>query len=389
VHCAADACDTQLFALLASPCTAGVSSADFLFPKSTNKQVCFCSCSAGAAIVSSARTIKAGGKGSSSSRSRGSTEVQPEWVPLLPEARSVLLAALVHEHEGSPLQGIQHAVQLLSTAAGQAGTAWVEQQQGKTGKQQKQQQSKASSSKQAAKSTASSSSSDSASADYTPLLTLPVLKALLASCVDAVTDEQSEVADEAAAAAAGNAIADLMSQLLGCNLLQLLDHQQQQQAPAASPLPALVLPDAEAWTLLVRLFGAAGRYKWVAGLVSAAMKGQLPLAQPSTAAAAAAAGGPSRWSAGDLQCVLAAAAAVWLSVRCPGLVLAMLDALAAAGGRWLDNAQLARAVDAATCTEVSGGLQTCCLCDVALFVYLELPSHTKCICMLSAQHMIS
>jgi hypothetical protein len=106
----------------------------------------------------------------------------------------------------------------------------------------------------------------------------------------------------------------------------------------------------------VRLFGAAGRYKWVAGLVSAATRAQLSLAEPGTVPAAAAAAGPSRWSAGALQCVLAAAADVWLSVRCPGLVLAMLDALAAAGGSSLDNAQLARAVDAATCTEVSGGL---------------------------------
>uniref|UniRef100_A0A383WIR3 Uncharacterized protein n=1 Tax=Tetradesmus obliquus TaxID=3088 RepID=A0A383WIR3_TETOB len=314
---------------------------------------------AGAAIVSSARTIQAGGKGSSSRSSRGSADVAPEWVPLLPEARAVLLAALVHEQQGSPLQGISHAVQLLSQAAGQARTAWVEQQQqpsqqqGKTGKQSKQQQGKASGSKQAAKSTGSSSISEPAGADYTQLLTLPVLQALLAACVDAVTDEQGKVADEAAAAAAGNAVADLMSLLLGRSLLQLVDQRQRQQQQGAAPssLPALVLPDAQAWSLLVQLLGAAGRYSWVAGLVSAAARGTLPLAECDTAAAAAAAvAGPRRWSAGDLQCMLSAAAGVWLSAGCPGLVLAMLDALAAAGGSSLDNAQLAWAV-----TEATGG----------------------------------
>uniref|UniRef100_A0A383W2K9 Uncharacterized protein n=1 Tax=Tetradesmus obliquus TaxID=3088 RepID=A0A383W2K9_TETOB len=306
---------------------------------------------------------QAGGKGNSSGSSKGGADVAPEWVPLLPEARAVLLAALVHEQQGSPLQGISHAVQLLSQAAGQARAAWVQQQQqqqqpsqpqGKAGKQQKQQQGKASGSKQAAKTTSSSTSSELAGADYTQLLTLPVLQALLAACVDAVTDEQGEVADEAAAAAAGNAVADLMSLLLGRSLLQLLDQrqQQQQQGPAPSSLPALVLPDAQAWSLLVRLLGAAGRYSWVAGLVSAATRGQLPLAECDTAAAAAAAAPaaavPRGWSAGDLQCVLAAAAGVWLSARCPGLVLAMLDALAAAGGSSLDNAQLPWAVIEAT-----------------------------------------
>jgi hypothetical protein len=290
----------------------------------------------------------------------------------------VLLAALVHEHEGNALQGIQHAVQLLSQAATQARVAWVDQQQHSTnsqqqskaaaGKQPKQQQSKASGGKQAARSAANASSSraDVSAADYTALLSLPALKALLAACLDAVTDEQGEVADESAALAAGNVVADLMSQLLGGSLLQTLDQQSQQEpATAAAPsssssssaLPALVTPDAEAWALLVQLFGAAGRYKWVAGIVSAATRGQLPLATQGSSrnTAAAAAAGSGNWSASDLQCVLAAAAGVWLSARCPGLVLAMLDALAAAGGRTLDNARLAAAVIAVTSAGVSAG----------------------------------
>jgi hypothetical protein len=81
----------------------------------------------------------------------------------------------------------------------------------------------------------------------------------------------------------------------------------------------------------------------VAGLVSAATRGQLPLAEPGS------------WPAAALQCALASAAEVWLSVRCPGLVLAMLDALAAAGGSSLDNAQLAAAVNTATSAGVSAG----------------------------------
>jgi hypothetical protein len=268
--------------------------------------------------------------------------MQSEWVPLLPEARVVLLAALVHEHERNALQGIQHAVQLLSQAATQARVAWVEKQQQQqsansqqqskaaAGKQAKQQQGKTTGGRQAARSAAnaSSSSANVSAADYTALLSLPELKALLATCIDAVTDEQGEVLDKSAALAAGNAAADLMSQLLGCSLLQMLD-QQSQQGPAtgaapssSSALPALVTPDAEAWALLVLLFGAAGRYKWVAGIVSAATRGQLPLATQGAShntAAAAAAEGSGSWSASDLQCVLAAAAGVWMSARCPGV----------------------------------------------------------------------
>jgi hypothetical protein len=345
--------------------------------------------------VSSARTTQAGGKGNSNKGNKGISDMQSEWVPLLPEARVVLLAALVHEHEGNALQGIQHAVQLLSQAAVQARAAWVEQQQqqqqqqssnsqqqGKAaaGKQSKQQQGKASGGKQAARSAAiaSSKSADASAADYTALLSLPVLKALLAACIDAVTDEQGELCDEPAALAAGNAAADLMSQLLGCSLLVMLDQQSQQgPATAAAPsssssaLPALVTPDSEAWALLVQLFGAAGRYKWVAEIVSAATRGQLPVATPGAShkptAAAAAAGGSGSWSASDLQCVLAAAAGVWLPARCPGLVLAMLDALAAAGGTTLDNARLAAAVNEVTLSGVSAGWTTAAVC-VCVFV---------------------
>jgi hypothetical protein len=351
---------------------------------------------AGAGIVSSARTIQAGGKGSSSrGNSRNSADSQPEWVPWLPEARAALLAVLVHEHEGSALQGIQHAVQLLSQTATQARAAWVEQRQqqsgqgqqnskaaaGKQQKQQKQQPGKAAGGKQASKGArnAGSSSADVSAVNYTALLSLPVLKALLAACNDAVTDEGGEVVNEAAALAAGNAVADLMSQLLGCSLLQMLD-QQTQQGPAAAPgtrnaLPALVTPDAEAWALLVQLFGAAGRFKWVAGIVSAAIRGQLPLAGSNHLSAAAAAGASGTWSASELQCVLAAAADEWLAARCPGLVLAMLDVLAAAGGSSLDNARLAAAVNAATTAGVSAesaSADVCLCCQLKLQAMLLL-----------------
>jgi hypothetical protein len=119
-------------------------------------------------------------------------------------------------------------------------------------------------------------------------------------------------------------------------------------------LPTLVVPDAASYTLLVRLFGAAGHYEKVAGLVNAALRGQLPLASAPTAAASST-NWAGTWPAGSLQALLAASVGVWSAAGRPGLGLAMLDGLPAAGHMSLDCPQLAAALLTIVDAEVRGG----------------------------------
>jgi hypothetical protein len=106
--------------------------------------------------------------------------------------------------------------------------------------------------------------------------------------------------------------------------------------------------------LLVRLFGAAGQYDRVAGLVAAALRGQLPLASTANSSSSSSSEAGS-WPAAALQGVLAAAVGVWVAGGRPGLGLAMLDGLPAAGLRRLDCPQLAAALLALVDEQVGGG----------------------------------
>eukprot|EP00775_Hariotina_reticulata_P005776 gene5776-6015_t len=143
------------------------------------------------AVLSSARTILSGGKGSSGSRRATSNMAgRQEWLPLLLEARAVLMAALVREHEDSSevLAGVQHAAHLWAEVVKQARTgqhqvAAADQRpvKGTTSGKKKGQQDTA------------------AGTNYLPLLSLPVLNSYLASCVD----QYSHVAAVVSAAVRG------------------------------------------------------------------------------------------------------------------------------------------------------------------------------------------
>lgn len=236
--------------------------ASYSFSARADTSICLCCCTAGADVVSAAYTIQSGGKGSSGRKGHHAT--QQEWIPLLPEACSALMAVLVQEHECDSLQGTLHAVQLLLYREGQqARVTMVEQQKAdccsmhsnRKGQARSSNSRKAAAGKPALKHSGSSNNSSGPDTAM-PLVSLPVLKALLAACVDAVTIEQDALAAEAAAFAAANAVADLLQQMMGCSLEQLLA----KHGPGEinSMLPALLVPDAEAYSLLVQLFGLEG-----------------------------------------------------------------------------------------------------------------------------------
>jgi hypothetical protein len=294
--------------------------------------------------VSSARTILAGGKGSSSS-------TKHEWVPLLPEARAALLPVLLHVSQPDLQQGVMATAAVVAEAAAHARS----KQQGhlQSTKEANDQPQAASKKKKGGAASSSSNKTQtsvadsSSSCDYTPLLELSVVNGWLAAVLDLLQQQESEGRlDAAAASTAGHAAASLMGQLMG-QQLPLLGGKTTTSSSSSSGeavLPALVVPDAASYALLVRLFGAAGQYDRVAGLVSAALRGQLPLATTTGSSSSSSSSQAGSWPAAALQAVLAAAVAVWAAAGRPGLGLAMLDGLPAAGMSRLDCPQLAAAL---------------------------------------------
>jgi hypothetical protein len=314
-----------------------------------------CCLLAGLKVVKSARTILTGGKSSSSSSSS-----KHEWVPLLSEARAALLSVLLHDSQPDLQQGVMATAAVMAEAAAQARSkqGHLQQQQQDTTEQQqaagkKKKGSAAGNSSRGRQ--GSSADSSSSSADYTPLLELPVLNGWLAAVLDLLQQQEAEGRlDAAAASTAGHAAASLVGQLMGQQMPLLAAKSTTSSSSGGDAvLPALVVPDAASYAMLVRLFGAAGQYDRVAGLVAAALRGQLPLAS-TTGSSSSAAGS---WPAGALQGVLAAAVGVWASAGRPGLALAMLDGLPAAGLARLDCPQLAAALLALVDAQV--GLQHC------------------------------
>lgn len=128
-----------------------------------------------------------------------------------------------------------------------------------------------------------------------------------------------------------------------------------------SAVPALLLPDAATYGCFTQLFGAAGMYNQVLQLTIQALRQQLPLASTSSSNSSSDSSGntgststgKSRWTAADLQCVLASAACAWLAAGQQQTALAMLDGLVAAGYNRLDSPVLAEAVCHALDKDVS------------------------------------
>eukprot|EP00775_Hariotina_reticulata_P012898 gene12898-13024_t len=155
------------------------------------------------AVLSSARTVTYGGKGSSGSRRATSSMAERhEWLPLLSEAQAVLMAALVSVHQASTsseaLVGVLHAAQLWAEVVKQARTG----QHRAAAADQRPVKGSASGKTKAQQDTAAGTS-------YLPLLSLPVLNSYLAACVDVVRQQQQQSAlgvEEVAAAASTPAV---------------------------------------------------------------------------------------------------------------------------------------------------------------------------------------
>jgi hypothetical protein len=193
------------------------------------------------------------------------------------------------------------------------------------------------------------------------LLELPVLNGWLAAVVDMLQQHESQgLLDTVVASTAGHTAYSLMGQLMG-QQLPLLGNKASNSSSSEDASAALVVPDASTYVLLVRLFGAAGQYDRVAGLISAALRGQLPLATRSDAPASSSSRAGS-WPAAALQVVLAAAVGVWAAAGRPGLALAMLDGLPAAEVATLDSPQLAAALLAVVNDQVSSVCDCACSC---------------------------
>ena len=269
--------------------------------------------SAGLNVVESGRRIMVD-SGSSSSNKRFSsprTSAQ-DWCPVLPAARDVLPAALVHT------QGVGKAVEWLQQQVPR-GTMGREQQQGK-GKN---------------KGVAADRGTSPDRLKPHPVSVTTVNNFLAAAAAESVREAEDSNDISTAAAIVKEAV-EAANELFNYPLAaaQLVAGGDNKQGGGGSS--GFLLPNATSYSLLISLHGAAGDLQCVVDLVMAAVRGQLPL------------GGQQQqhevWSPPAVEVLLSAAADVWLAAGAPDVAVSLLDGLLVAGGRDITQPTLALAM---------------------------------------------
>lgn len=233
------------------------------------------------------------------------------WVPLLPAVRSALLVVLVHT------EGVEAAGKLL--------LSWKED-----GGQQGHGHTAAAGRK--GRAAGSAVGKEAAGPTAPTLLSLPLIKSLLAAAVSVVSVHQQEGADEEGEAAAQAAL-QLANELFKQQLISItMGTAGPVDIAAALPgAPAVSSADAAAtFACLAQLYGAVGDWQQLSGIVAAAAKQQLVGVQ-----------------ADDLQVVLAAAAAALNAAGKHVAAVQLLDGLPAAAVTAVSHQALARQMLAA------------------------------------------
>jgi hypothetical protein len=287
--------------------------------------------SAGLAVVHAAEkvlTTSTGNTGGSGSKKQSSKQQQP-WVPFLPAARAALPAVLVHT-EGVSKTAAMLLHQYEEWQAQQPAAAAAGRKQLKNTKQ--------------AAPAPSNTATAGAAADLPPLLSLPVLNSFFTAAADvanaaaaAAAADEEDAAAEAAADAAADAVR-VAEVLFARQLLQV-----KTGLATGSEHQPLLSPDAQTYAALAQLYSAAGQYKTIASIVTAAVRQQLPLAAAPNSSS----------SRGEMvQTVLAGAAAAWLSAGSAALVPWLLDGVVASGQVSLSHPGLAAALLAAADDEL-------------------------------------
>jgi hypothetical protein len=286
--------------------------------------------SAGLAVVHAAEkvlTTSTGNTGGSGSKKQSSKQQQP-WVPFLPAARAALPAVLVHT------EGVSKTAAMLLHQYEE----WQAQQPAAAAAGRKQQKN----TKQAAPAP-SNTATAGAAADLPPLLSLPVLNSFFTAAADVANAAAAAAAaaaaddEDAAAEAAADAVR-VAEVLFARQLLQV-----KTGLATGSEHQPLLSPDAQTYAALAQLYSAAGQYKTIASIVTAAVRQQLPLAAAPNSSS----------SRGEMvQTVLAGAAAAWLSAGSAALVPWLLDGVVASGQVSLSHPGLAAALLAAADDEL-------------------------------------
>ena len=289
------------------------------------------------AITRTAEVVleKASHDSSRTSRHKGSPQEVTTWVPVLPAARHVLPAVMVHT------QGVTKAAELLleehSRAAQQLTAAAAGRSKGGT----------------------ATTAAAAAAAGGATILSLPAINSFLAASLAVASAIEASAAKAIAAEALETANVLFKYPLLAAAGAVGGTLRTAQQ----------LLPDAESYASMVGLYGIAGQYQQVADVILGVVRQQLPCAAAATcryqqqqlpvvsgslphhlqdtsrismkslsdssSSKLAVMGNQSRgpWRSEGLQVVLAAAAKAWWAAGCPDVAVAMVDALAVAGVR--------------------------------------------------------
>ena len=269
-------------------------------------------------MVESARRIMQDAKSSSSSNRSGSPSSSgQDWCPVLPAARDVLPAVLVHT------RGMRKAVE------------WLQQQQQPPSNSMQPLQTSSKSKKRGA-AAAVTSTGATLDSDKRRQLSIEEVNGFLHAALEVAQGSGNNSVAAAIAKEAVQAANELFNYPLAA--AQLPKSGAGGSSSSSSFSSGSLLPNATSYCLLLSLHGAAGEFQSVSDLVMAAVRGQLPL------------GGQQQqqqhevWSPPAVEVLLSAAADVWLAAGAPDLAVSLLDGLLVAGGRDITQPTLAAAM---------------------------------------------
>jgi hypothetical protein len=264
-------------------------------------------------IEAARRSLQDSSSSSSSKRPDSPSSSSQDWCPVLPAARDVLPAVLVHT------QGVSKAV------------GWLQlQQQGPEDTSLKQQQGRGK------KKAASGGASLAPAAERNKLyhLSIQAVNNFLAAAL-AVSKAAKEAGNQSRAVAASKEALQAANEVLLFPLAaaQLAASGAKAPMSSSSSRSSSLLPDVTSYSLLIALHGAAGEFQSVSDLVMAAVRGNLPLGKQQQQ--------HEVWSPGAVEVVLSAAAGVWLAAGAADVAVSLLDGLLVTGGAHITQPTLA------------------------------------------------
>ena len=253
----------------------------------------------------------------STGRHPGNATGHADWCPVLPAARDVLPAVMVHT------EGVGKALQWLKEQYQAATSSTQQQPAGGKGRRK-------------------GGVSATPAGDRQQQLSVDAVNGFLNAALE-LSAAAKGAGDMSEAAGIAKEVVHAANEwfnypVAAAHLVAAGQYKPGGSSSSSSSSSGSLLPNVTSYSLLLNLHGAAGEFQCVSDLVMAAVRGQLPL------------GGQQQqqqtevWSPPAVEVLLSAAADVWLAAGAADVAVSLLDGLLVAGGRDITQQTLAAAM---------------------------------------------